>query len=155
MSRELTWWRRHERMTGEKCSSFLYATKQLVCPLRWRFWYYITLKVSISFIVTLYYVTKICYKYLATGNSFALLHFKYLLGETTVREIVRDCCDSTWNCLQTKETSELTEDDLKNIANDFYQRTQFPNCMDRKHFRINMSVESGALFYNYKHFSQF
>jgi hypothetical protein len=46
---------KYERMLGNNFSSFLHATTQIVCPLRWRFWYYITLKVSISFIVTLYY----------------------------------------------------------------------------------------------------
>jgi hypothetical protein len=36
---------------------------------------------------------------LATGNSFASLHFEYLLGETTMREIVRDTCEAIWECL--------------------------------------------------------
>jgi hypothetical protein len=43
MSRALTWCWRHERMAGNKVSSILYATTQIV-------------KVAISFIVTLYIV---------------------------------------------------------------------------------------------------
>ena len=42
-----------------------------------------------------------------------------------------------------------------NIANDFYGRTQFLNCIgavDGKHIRITMPSESESLFYNYKHF---
>lgn len=49
---------------------------------------------------------------------------------------------------------EKTED-WKNIANDFYQRTQFTSCIgavDGKHIRIKMPAGSGSLFYNYKHF---
>jgi len=50
---------------------------------------------------------------------------------------------------------EKTENDSVNIANDFYRRTQFPNCIgavDGKHVRIKMPTGSGSLFYNYKHF---
>jgi len=50
---------------------------------------------------------------------------------------------------------EKTENDWVNIANDFYRRTQFPNCIgavDGKHVRIKMPADSGSLFYNYKHF---
>jgi hypothetical protein len=50
---------------------------------------------------------------------------------------------------------EKTENDWVNIANDFYLRTQFPNCIgavDGKHVRIKMPTNSGSLFYNYKHF---
>jgi len=50
---------------------------------------------------------------------------------------------------------EETEDDWVKIANDFYLRTQFPNCIgavDGKHVRIKMPMGSGSLFYNYKHF---
>jgi len=58
--------------------------------------------------------------YLATGNSFASSHFEYFLGETTVREIVKDCFNSMWNCLKATEMPEKTENDWVNIANDFY-----------------------------------
>jgi hypothetical protein len=42
-----------------------------------------------------------------------------------------------------------------NIANDFYRRTKFPNCIgavDGKHVRIKMPTGSGSLFHNYKKF---
>ena len=50
---------------------------------------------------------------------------------------------------------EKTENDWVNIANDFYRRTQFPNCIGAvggKHVRIKMPAGSGSLFYKYKHF---
>jgi hypothetical protein len=50
---------------------------------------------------------------------------------------------------------EKMEDIWVNIANDFYRRMQFPNCVgavDGKHIQIKMPTGSGSLFYNYKHF---
>lgn len=64
------------------------------------------------------------------------------MGETTVREIVRE----RWNCSKATEIHEKTEDDSVNIANDFYRRMQFPN--DEKHIGIKMVAGSGYLFYN-------
>ncbi|XP_049810411.1 uncharacterized protein LOC126253251 [Schistocerca nitens] len=34
----------------------------------------------------------VTFRYLSTGNSFQSLHFEYLLGATTVREVVSDTC---------------------------------------------------------------
>jgi len=84
----------------------------------------------------------------------ASLHFEYLLGETTVWEIVKDWCNSIWNSLKATRMPEKMENDWVNIANDFYRRTQFPNCtvaVDGKHIRIKMPTCSVSLFYNYKH----
>jgi hypothetical protein len=88
------------------------------------------------------------------GNIFASLRFEYLLGETTVREIVRGCCSSIWICLKATEMSGKT-DGLMNIANDFYQGMQFRNCIGAgygKHSQIKMPAGSGSVFYNFRHF---
>jgi len=58
---------------------------------------------------------------LATGNNFASLHVEYLLGETTVREIVRDCCNIIWNCLKATQMSEKTNDNWLNIRGVIYK----------------------------------
>jgi len=45
---------------------------------------------------------------------------------------------------------EKIEGDLVNTANDFYRRTQFPNCygvVDGKRIRIKMSSGSRSLLY--------
>jgi hypothetical protein len=39
-------------------------------------------------------------------NSFASLHFEYLLGETTVWEIVKNCCNGIWNCMKATKMPE-------------------------------------------------
>ena len=68
---------------------------------------------------------------------------------------MKDCCNGIWNCLKATDTPEKTEDDWVHIADVFYRRTQFPNCIgavDGKHVRIKMLTVCGSLFYNYKYF---
>jgi len=95
-------------------------------------------------------------RYLATGNSFISLHYEYLLGATTVREIVRDTCDAVWECLKPVYMSARDKNDWVRTDNEFYERTNFPNCIgaaDGKHIRIRKPNESGSHFFNYKNFS--
>lgn len=92
---------------------------------------------------------------MATGNSFQSLHYEFLLGATTIREIVRDTCDKLWNCLQPIYMKEKTTEDWLNVADDFYKRTNFPNCLgavDGKHIRIKKPNNTGSLYYNYKQY---
>ena len=93
--------------------------------------------------------------YFATGNSFTSLHYEYLLGATTVREIVRDTCDTIWECLKPAYMSARDKNDWIRTADEFYERTNFPNCIgavDGKHIRIRKPNESGSQFFNYKNF---
>ena len=75
-------------------------------------------------------------RYLATGNSLISLHYEYLLGATTVREIVRDTCDAIWERLKPAYMSARDKNDWIRTADEFYERTNFPNCIgavDGKH----------------------
>jgi len=50
---------------------------------------------------------------------------------------------------------EPTEDDFKKIAQGFWDRWQFPNCLgsiDGKHIRIKKPSNSGSMYYCYKSF---
>jgi len=94
-------------------------------------------------------------RYLATGNSFISLHYEYLLGATTVREIVRHTRDAIWECLKPAYMPARDKNDWIRKADEFYERTNFPNCIgavDRKHIRIRKPNESGCQFFNYKNF---
>lgn len=45
------------------------------------------------------------------------------------------------------------EEDWKNIASEFYNKWNFPNCIgciDGKHIRIKCPKETGTMYYNYK-----
>ena len=68
-------------------------------------------------------------RYLATGNSFISLHYEYLFGATTVREIVRETCDAVWECLTPVYTSARDKNDWIRTADEFYERTDFQNCI--------------------------
>jgi len=95
-------------------------------------------------------------RYLATGNSFISLHYEYLLGATTVREIVRDNCDAIWECLKPAYKPARDKNDWIRTADEFYERTNSSNCVgavDGKHIRIRKPNESGSQFFNYKNFS--
>lgn len=96
------------------------------------------------------------YRYLASGSSFYSISFEYLLGPTTIREIVKSTCTEIWNIMQPIYMAEKSEEDWINIANQFFRRTNFPNvigAIDGKHIRIIQPDNSGSQFFNYKFFS--
>lgn len=83
------------------------------------------------------------------------MHYEYLLGHTTIREIVRTTCEAIWNILQPLVMPEKTEDDWLRIAHEFNTRTNFPHCIgavDGKHIRILRPDNSGSRSFNYKGF---
>jgi hypothetical protein len=52
--------------------------------------------------------------------------------------------------------SARDKNDWIRTADEFYERTNFPNCIgavDEKHIRLRKTKESGSQFFNYKHFS--
>jgi len=67
------------------------------------------------------------------------LHYVYLLGVTTIREIVRDTCKAIWECLQDAFMPQKSEKDWLRTADEFYEGTNFPNCLgavDGKHKNV-------------------
>ena len=94
-------------------------------------------------------------RYFATGNSFISLHYEYLLGATTVREIVRDTRHAIWQCLKPACMSAIGKNDWIRTADEYYERTNFANCIgavDGKHIRMRKPNESASQFFNYKNF---
>lgn len=69
---------------------------------------------------------------------------------------MRETCKIIWSTLQPSEMPEITsKDQWLEIANVFYLKTDFPNCLgaiDGKHIRCKNPDNSGSLFYNYKKF---
>ncbi|RVE51721.1 hypothetical protein evm_003693 [Chilo suppressalis] len=94
-------------------------------------------------------------RFLATGHSFHDLHYQFLIGVSTIHYIVKQVCDAIWDCLMPIYMAEKTSDDFKNISEEFYHRTNFPNligAVDSKHIEITKPDESGSLYYNYKNY---
>lgn len=87
--------------------------------------------------------------------TFASLQFEFYRGRSTIADIVRETCELIWIHLKSEEMPEPTIDLWQNIADDFYKKTDFPNCigaLDGKHIRCINPQEGGSNFFNYKKF---
>ncbi|XP_040275603.1 uncharacterized protein LOC120990767 [Bufo bufo] len=94
-------------------------------------------------------------RFLATGNSFASLHFEFRMGTSTIAGIVRATCATMWLRLRAAVLPQPTRQQWLQIAQGFQKRAQFPNCigaLDGKHIRVKKPPNSGSRFYNYKQF---
>lgn len=97
------------------------------------------------------------YRYLSTGNSFRNLATTLRMGAATVSKIVHESCTVLWEELVEEFMPVPTEAQLKRIAQEFFERWKFPNCVgciDGKHCQIKCPVNSGSRYFNYlKYFS--
>ena len=92
---------------------------------------------------------------MAHGTSLQSLAWSYKLGKSTIRKIVLETCEVLWRLLSPIYVSEPTESQYKDIAKDFKEMWNMPNCVgaiDGKHIAIKCPAKSGSLFHNYKKF---
>lgn len=83
------------------------------------------------------------------------LHYEFLLGRSTVAEIIEETCKGIWKCLISECLEPPTVEDWEEIANNFEKRSNFPNCvgaLDGKHIRIINPWNSGSEFFCHKQF---
>nr|CAI5829778.1 unnamed protein product [Callosobruchus analis] len=93
------------------------------------------------------------FRYLASGCTFTDLYYTYRLGLATISIIARDVSLAIWNVLRLECLPASTKQEWKNIALDFYNKWNFPNCIgciDGKHIRIKCPKKTGSTFFNYK-----
>lgn len=96
-----------------------------------------------------------CFRFLATGDSFRTIGYNYRVGNNTVSLIVKDVCNALWIHLQPIYMKLPTESEWEVIAEDFNDKWQFPNCLgavDGKHISIKCPSQSGSNYFNYKKF---
>ncbi|XP_077334047.1 uncharacterized protein LOC143975480 [Lithobates pipiens] len=92
-------------------------------------------------------------RYLATGASFTSLHHQILMGINTESIIVHDTCLIIWEELKTAVMPEPTSSLWEEIAEEFWEKTNFTNCigaLDGKHIRLIKPPKSGSRYFNYK-----
>ncbi|XP_011860305.1 PREDICTED: putative nuclease HARBI1, partial [Vollenhovia emeryi] len=93
-------------------------------------------------------------RYLASGDSMTSMSYQYLVGVTTVSNIIRETCAAIWDCLSPVVLSgKLEERDWLDIANDFENIWNFPHCIgaiDGKHVIIQCPNKAGSTYFNYK-----
>ncbi|XP_062556435.1 uncharacterized protein LOC134221259 [Armigeres subalbatus] len=92
-------------------------------------------------------------RFLATGSSFTTLGFSFRMGRSTVAAIVTETCQVLWDTLQPIYMPAPTEQMFKLVADEYWQKWNFPNCIgaiDGKHIRMRCPPGSGSMYYNYK-----
>ena len=95
------------------------------------------------------------FRYLSTGMSFRSLSFSYRISHSAIRQIIYETCLTIWDTFRETHMPVPSVNDLKNIANDYFQKWNFPNCVgciDGKHIRIKCPKNSGSFYYNYKQY---
>ena len=88
-----------------------------------------------------------------TGDAITTIAYNFRMGVLTARQIILDVCTALWDALASIHMPVPSKVEWESIAEDFFVRWNFPNCIgaiDGKHIMIQCPVNSGSLFYNYK-----
>ncbi|XP_069821244.1 uncharacterized protein [Dendropsophus ebraccatus] len=90
-------------------------------------------------------------RYLATGSSFASLHYEFLMGTSTIRGIVKDTCQILWERLCIHEIPSPSSETWGNVSDGFLRSNHFPNCVGAlagKHVRVRQPMSSASPLVN-------
>nr|CAH7714623.1 unnamed protein product [Callosobruchus chinensis]CAH7726808.1 unnamed protein product [Callosobruchus chinensis] len=94
-------------------------------------------------------------RYLATGDSYRSLMYLFRVPANTISLIIPEVCQAIYDVLKDEFLKmPTTEPNWDNIADDFMQKWNFPNCVgaiDGKHVNLKAPANSGSLNFNYKH----
>ncbi|XP_018399908.1 PREDICTED: uncharacterized protein LOC108777494 [Cyphomyrmex costatus] len=91
--------------------------------------------------------------FLAHGDSVNSKAWEFRIGRSTVYTTIHEVCRALWHTLQLIVLPEPNERKWSEIAESFFEKWQFPNCvgaLDGKHIRIQAPTHSGSQFFNYK-----
>lgn len=92
-------------------------------------------------------------RYLATGTSFSAMHLEFSMGCSTIAKIVKETCQVLWEVLQPIEMPVPSVDDWLGVAAEFYNKTQFPNCVGAicgKHIKLEYPKYSRTCYSKHK-----
>ncbi|XP_057715118.1 uncharacterized protein LOC130930875 isoform X2 [Corythoichthys intestinalis] len=92
-------------------------------------------------------------RYLASGDSLISLAFSYRLGHTAVINSVQMVCAAIEKTMVNRYLPRLTTDTWREVAERFWEKWNFPNCMgalDGKHIMIQAPPRSGSHFMNHE-----
>jgi len=82
------------------------------------------------------------YRYMASGASMTSMSYQYLVGVTTVSNIIQETCAVIWDSFYPLVLPGLEEKDWINIANGF-EKWNFSHCIgaiDGKHVVIQVCI---------------
>ena len=86
-----------------------------------------------------YNILFVTSRYLATGDAITTIAYNFQMGLSTARQIILDVCTAIWDGLPPIYMPVPSEDKWKSIADEFYERWNFPNCIgaiDGRHVMI-------------------
>ncbi|KAM5141062.1 uncharacterized protein ACMZJ9_014833 isoform 2-T2 [Mantella aurantiaca] len=85
-------------------------------------------------------------RFLTTGQMFESLHHYFQLSVSTVVKTIQETCVALWEELHEAVMPEPTEELWKELAEEFWEKTQFPNCiaaLEGRHIRVQMPPSLG------------
>nr|CAH7717953.1 unnamed protein product [Callosobruchus chinensis] len=89
------------------------------------------------------------------GDSYRSLMYLFRVPANTISLIIPEVCQAIYDVLKDEFLKMPTiEANWDNIADDFMQKWNFPNCVgaiDGKHVNLKAPVNSGSFNFNYKH----
>lgn len=93
-------------------------------------------------------------RYLATGESFASLHFQFRMGKSTIAKVIPEVCLAIFQCLKSQYMrTPSSEEEWKKVSKEYYDRWNFPHCLgalDGKHVLLRKPWHAGSTYHNYK-----
>lgn len=96
-----------------------------------------------------------CFRFLATGESYASLSFAFRISPSYISRIVKQVLKLCGENLPDVLMPTPKKEHLIAKAKEFEEKWNFPNCIaavDGKHVRIFCPGKSGSQFFNYKDF---
>ena len=99
------------------------------------------------------YTLLVPQRFLVTGDAMTTIAYNFRMGVLTARQIILDVCNALCDALASIHMPVPSEVEWQTIADDFFVRWNFLNCIgaiDGKHIMIQCPSNSGSLFFNYK-----
>ncbi|KAF2893610.1 hypothetical protein ILUMI_12562 [Ignelater luminosus] len=97
---------------------------------------------------------EVTLRFLATGETYRSLMYDTRIHESTISRFVPEVCQAIYNILKnTYFKMPTSENDWEKVAEQFYLKWDFPNCLealDRRHIKFRPPHSSGSYFFNYK-----
>lgn len=94
--------------------------------------------------LSILYMPFTYFRYLASGDSMTSMTFQYLIGKTTVCNIIHETCTAIWDCLWPSVLPPVvSEEEWIELARDFQQLRNFVHCIgaiDGKHVVIQVYI---------------
>lgn len=94
-------------------------------------------------------------RFLSTGDSYTSLQYLFRVSKQSISKIVPEVCEAIVTALTDYVKIPNCEEEWLAVAKGFQDKWNFPHAIgaiDGKHVMLQAPMNSGAEYYNYKHF---